>query len=512
MAREPVDVVLHRYGVLANRSIQVSRIPVSQDTYGLVLDELTRRYFVQRQHFADYEAAVSDRQLLEAVRDRRQGRAAEVPVDLDGAGFFFGDPAGAGAQGFHGDPAGRGAQGFLGDPAGGGAKSSAPALVRLRERVVVAHGEDVLARASARVREELTRLRPDADGGPGAEVGPLPALVEDRFALGRYGLAERYRDALLTLLALEVLDSAPPLRPGRLLAVDEPGLAPGEAAVVARLGDLLEASLVRLVQSRRPDRGGPLLLGMARLVALDETRRSGRWTVVGADAEDAGATGREPPGARPALARDLRERAAAGFGSAQAALLGRAADAEAFPELELAEVEAVAHRLVEVERALAARGDGARAREVSPPGRGVRPPAPALSTVGDGDLQRAVAAAQAREAAQLDALVRLYGYNLFTRNCVTEIFRTIEAALRRDVLAREPSLAGAALAERVRGASVARLGGYVEPGAGISFIPAVSVSVVEAGYAVAEVVELPSYRKVRARAGCTTARTRSGSS
>ena len=49
----------------------------------------------------------------------------------------------------------------------------------------------------------------------------------------------------------------------------------------------------------------------------------------------------------------------------------------------------------------------------------------------------------------------------------------------------------------MREASVARLGGYVAPAEGMSFIPAVSASAVEAGYAVSDVVELPSYRKAQ---------------
>jgi hypothetical protein len=120
-----------------------------------------------------------------------------------------------------------------------------------------------------------------------------------------------------------------------------------------------------------------------------------------------------------------------------------------------------------------------------------------LPALGGDDLHRALAAAAEREAAQLAGLKHLYGYNLFTRNCVTEIFRTIEAALRRDLLAREPALAGAALRARVRRASVERLGGYVEPAGAMSFIPAVSAAIVQAGYAVSDVVELPSYRKAQ---------------
>jgi len=363
--------------------------------------------------------------------------------------------------------------------------------VRLRERVKAAHGDDVLERAIRRVHAELSELRPDADAD-----APRP-LAPDRLAPVRYGFAERYRDTVLALLALEALDSARPLRPGSLADGVLPALTSDEVALVERLGEMLEASLVRLVRSRRPDWGFPLLLGMARLVALDETRRSERWAVLDATAPDAVVIRRERMVGEPAFARELRERVEADFRSARATILRRGAVAEAFPEAELAELEASGSRLAQVEDALADGRDAHLAWGALLPGRSVRLPARLLPTLGSGDLHGALAAAAEREAAHLAGLKQLYGYNLFTRNCVTEIFRTIEAALRRDLLAREPWLAGAALDAGVRRASVERLGGYVEPAGALSFIPAVSAAIVQADYAVSDVVELPSYRRAQ---------------
>ena len=234
----------------------------------------------------------------------------------------------------------------------------------------------------SRVHAELSELRPDAD------ADAPPPLAPDRLAPVRYGFAERYRDTMLALLALEALDSARPLRPGSLAGAALPTLTPDEVAVVERLGDMLEASLVRLVQSRRPDWGFPLLLGMARLIALDEARRSERWVVLDATPADAIVIRRERLVSQPAFARRLRERVEADFGSARAALLRRGAVAEAFPEAELAELEVTGNRLAQVEGAFA---DGRDARLVwgAPlPGRSVHLPALRLPALGSDDLQR----------------------------------------------------------------------------------------------------------------------------
>ena len=474
LAREPVDVIRHRYGVLHNRTILVSHIPVSEDTYALVLDELTRRYFVQRQHLADYEAAVNDRRLLEAARDQRMGSSAAAAMVLDGAGLFFDEPAIPSAG-----------------HAAGGSPKARPRRSCVSARASRPRMATTCSSAIRRVHAELSELRPDAD------ADAPPPLAPDRLAPVRYGFAERYRDTMLALLALEVLDSARPPRPGSLAAAGLPTLTPDEVAVLERLGDMLEASLVRLVQSRRPDWGYPLLLGMARLIALDEARRSERWVVLDVTSADAVLIRRERLVSRPAFARGLRERVEADFGSARATLLRRGAEGEAFPEAELAELEVTGNRLAQVEGALADGRDARLVRGGPLPGRSVHLPTRLLPALGSDDLHGALAAAAEREAAQLAGLTHLYGYNLFTRNCVTEIFRTIEAALRRDLLTREPALAGAALAARVRQASVERLGGYIEPAGAMNFIPAMSAAIVQAGYAVSHVVELPSYRKAQ---------------
>src|SRR5262249_11328583 len=113
------------------------------------------------------------------------------------------------------------------------------------------------------------------------------------------------------------------------------------------------------------------------------------------------------------------------------------------------------------------------------------------------DLNTELVGAQEREATHTGALKQLYGYNLVARNCVTEIFRVIEAAFARDVLKQEPTLGGADLEARVRAVSERRLGGYMDPGGPLNFIPATSAVSVQSTYAVTDVEEVPSYRRAR---------------
>ena len=87
----------------------------------------------------------------------------------------------------------------------------------------------------------------------------------------------------------------------------------------------------------------------------------------------------------------------------------------------------------------------------------------------------------------------LHGYDLIRHNCVSEIFRTLDAALGGDSAPDAP----AALRAFVRAESTRRLGGYVDPAGGLNFIPFVSLHRVRENWSVAEAVSLPSYRRFR---------------
>ena len=108
--------------------------------------------------------------------------------------------------------------------------------------------------------------------------------------------------------------------------------------------------------------------------------------------------------------------------------------------------------------------------------------------------------AQAAEAAHgaLDsyrhALEARYRYDLLDRNCVSELFRTIEAGLAS--VAGAPATADRdAIRDFVKSESVRRLGGYIDPVADANFVPFVSSRNVRASWQVAERIHLPSARE-----------------
>jgi hypothetical protein len=156
-----------------------------------------------------------------------------------------------------------------------------------------------------------------------------------------------------------------------------------------------------------------------------------------------------------------------------------------FDEPAWSELETAASRVAELRRADA----GAAALQVQP---GVlMPRGEAAVDVDPGRdfapsrVAELLEASRRRVSEYAASLRRTYGYNLLSRNCVSEVFRTIETAMLESGYAREPP----------RAASHRLLGGYVAPTAGLNFIPIVSAERVRSTYSVAAREELPSYRR-----------------
>jgi hypothetical protein len=440
LRRDDFEGMRHRYTILDNRTLVLHRIPVSEDTFRRLHDEFARRHIAQEQDLRTHDALIADRRLLETLQARLAGHSMPDPPVLEGVGFFFDE-----ARAPELDVVTR--------------ADGPPALVALRDRVGTAHGTGFVDEAMRRLARELSALVP-----------------------GR-GVAERYQDLLVALLALEVLRDARPLREGSLAAAPGPALEGADLELVGRLGEALAGSLVRLVRSDRPDRGYALLIGMARLVALDETRRTGRWTFLDAFAPDAPSIPASQLRGRSRLTQALLDEARDDFAAARLRIDARSASRPGFPERDFVELEAAGNRLGEI-----AAADGSRAMRLE---SGLRLPSreavlavPPLPPMALDELDGELTRAREREEAYEAELRRLYGYDLIGRNCVTEIFRTIDAALAPT----PPDAEGA------RRESTTRLGGHVDVEGTLNFIPTVSAHAVRDTYAIAETIEIPSYR------------------
>ena len=65
---DDLDHFRYRYSVRENRTIHVSRIPVSEETYTLLVERFRRRHFLQTRHLDVIDGLARDRATLEQIR------------------------------------------------------------------------------------------------------------------------------------------------------------------------------------------------------------------------------------------------------------------------------------------------------------------------------------------------------------------------------------------------------------------------------------------------------------
>ena len=450
LARAQFQRFRHLYGDLENRTIQVSRIPVSDETYDLLFAQFARRHIVQRQRLEGLTAARDDRKILEALRD--QGVVA-----IDGLGLFV-DATDTGAD----------------------AADRAPALDALRARVAARLGPGFIADRIAELTARLAALEPESP--------PPTVAADDEIRPPSYRFAARFHDMSQALAALDVLDAARHLRPDAIRSGSAGlPLKPGEAPRLTRLADALEESLVRLMDTTRPDWGLSMLVGMARLIALRETVETAHWLFLDSFPIDAIVLPAIRTSRRRLHLTTIREDNRLQFDMARASLLEAADVADEFPEVDYARLESAVNRWLEVSQAL----DEGRPLRVHAgvllPARPGLPAARRMPSYDRVSLTRAVETATREEVQIAAALARDYPYNLVTRNCVSEIFRELDVALARAAHTENEAA--------IRDESIRRLGGHLAMAGSLNFVPQISALVVEDTYAVSERLRFASYRQ-----------------
>ncbi|UZR30676.1 hypothetical protein [Methylococcus mesophilus] len=339
-----------------------------------------------------------------------------------------------------------------------------PTLAGLRTRALARYGTEGLRTRMTSVRQAILALRP----GPPDDPLPIDARSSPPW---RYRFADRYHDLHALLEAYRLLERAAPLRRE---ACHVPGgrefaLKPGEIETLRTFAGKLEESVAEALDQPRPDQGPGLLAAFARLEALGKTLRYGRLVFLDTLNE--------------------RETAQLSWGSAPPVFTAADADfrlarreltsGRQFDEIGYSLLENAANRRLEARKALAGKAPfHLRTPAGLMPSRPGSPTETVRPALGVEELRDAAAAFLAAESAQRERLEQIYRYHLVERNCVTELFRTLNE-----------SLAG------MNGSGAEALGGRIEP-APVDAIPFVSARRVERQYRVMESFELASRRRL----------------
>lgn len=435
--RETTSDFFHSYALLGNRTIELHRVALSDADLTRALGRFRSRHHAQERQLDVQAALREDRERLEAWHRGESG--AGIPA----LGYF--------RQG--------------GPPSRSVARVSRAIEARHRTGFLSSrHAEAAAAFASARA------------GDPVAWRIEYPKGI-DQLPSFQLGFARRIDGRGATLGALWVLEHRAGLAADATIRPEGPSwwLTAEEITQLERSARALEDELIRLAASERPDWGKPFLVGLARLLAMEESLEARRFVFLDTLPDDARRLGGSLLASRPGVVAQMIR---AGHSQAEAARAGWAS-AEVPGERAWVRIESTANRVHELESAARERRDLRVSRGVLVPSRRAPLRDGAAAPPRD-DLARQIESASAREAGYRDALEDLYRYQLITRNCVSELFHTLNEAVGGSASGSE-----------------AALGGYIDGHTDLAFVPFLSAAAVDREYRVSRRHTLPSWRELQ---------------
>ena len=370
LKRESWEEFRSFYNDLGNRTIHAARLDLPAATRDRIHDHFTMELLRQDTRHQRLDAARARVRLLTALAAGRP-----LPRDLRAAGFFRPEKG-----------------------------SGGPAADRLKKAVSERLGADFFSRRRRQLLESLSQ--------------PPDTLEEF--------INWQERRSLLT--ALEIIDRKRGLDSHCLVAVPaadgREGLDRREQKRLRKIAQEFRETIIKLLTSRRPDRGFPLLLATARYLACNRSLRENRLLLLNACPPQAETIDPLYQAGSQELLALLTRRSRREAARRRQRFFQRPGK---FSEFFWCRLENAATRYTELEAAVSGRlslriypGNAIPAR----PGSGFSavpfPPAAAQSRL------PAARAELARLESRYD---RDFGYNLFSRNCVTELFATLARAL-----------------------------------------------------------------------------------
>ncbi|HIP38400.1 MAG TPA: hypothetical protein EYG88_03270 [Desulfocapsa sulfexigens] len=393
LVREPWDSFRFLYNDLHNRSIAIASLPLDSSVATRIRNHFTELLISQQQFFDNVE------KLEKEIRVTQKIAAGDSEISVKCLGFF--DKSKTDNQ-----------------------------LVTVRDRIAIKLGPDFLQKQLA---ESKTALRFAArDMEQGKRVGErLQELVD-------------WREAIRVLVQGLALSNHALIRPME----EERELGVSEIAYLENFSEYLIVSIVDLLQSSRPNRGETLLLQTARYLAVRHSLMAGRIFSLDPFTEKLRVvqlTDEDIAGGRlKNIQKDLQRQSA-----------GRRD--LFFHEKQHPEI---AFSLLETDRARAwelSQVDDSR-RAVRLLTKITLPSRPGVVSLNlfeaKGKKLQTTAERLQRELKELQKKsLELYGYNLFSRNCATELIRSLNTSFKDKESGKRT------------------LGGWLEADSGLVFIP-----------------------------------------
>jgi hypothetical protein len=450
-----------QYRFLQNRRIHLSHIEVTDETFTRLRSYFKLQFLAQNQQFNQLNQLHKDRLLLRRLlyktNQDNNFLDADFATDLQlkGAGLFFAEQQ-LGSQG----------KDLL--------FKSSPVIKMLRKKIEQRYGPKFLGSRKEQITTHIKLLTPSH--WPEA----IPVLSKDNFPAVINSFADSYTDYLSGLVVIKLLQEEQCLQSDAFFVTHQI-VTLEERQAVEKIREQLTTSLLASVSSSRPDWGYATLINLARIMALDHTLQLGRWVFLDDFSQDSEWVSTDQSNGHAKQIQIQLNDAKTNLEQTRKELL----TLDDLSEARYSQVEMAANRYFELLKVVGhkhIRYIGEKAlptKSVSLPDWQV----PALSQQ---KLTIALSELVAYENKLLEELNEHYRYDLITRNCVTELFRTIDQGLLspQNIAVNQVDLH---LTE-----STKRLGGNVS--ADYNFIPFISFHAVQENYKVTKSEVLKSYR------------------
>ena len=225
-----------------------------------------------------------------------------------------------------------------------------------------------------------------------------------------------------------------PLRPDAFFVTHE-SVTPQEKEILEKLRDQLSLSLLKSSNSDRPDWGYAVLINLARFIAIDLSLQLGLWVFIDDFAMDSEWVSADQFAQNPEQMQIQINDALANLMQTRKALL----NPDNLTEANYSKLEMSANRYFELlkgKQHKAVRYIGEQAL----PTKSISLPDWFVPELTQQQLETALNELDSYENQLLQELAEHYRYDLITRNCVTELFRTIDQALLEpDKVGADPS-------------------------------------------------------------------------
>jgi len=457
---------LYRY--LQNRPLHQSRIEVSEDTLDLLKDQFKWQFLTQERQFKRLDDLHRDRLFIRHLLHRLTADPAWLDADaasvlrLKGVGLFYPEPDHR-SQYPDAELAGQQSLG----------------IQSLRQKIEQRHGTGFLQSRRAEVEAQIKALAPSR----------LPTLDSnssaEKFPTSLYSFSESYSDNLTALFALKILSEAHPLQSDALVLTHFK-ITEAERRHLRQLRDDLETGLIKSIAAKRPDWGYAVLVNLARYLALEASLQSGYWAFIDDFADNS-------EWLRPDQYLEHQPQLRILINDARTAwdrIRQSATSRPRLSEAEYSRIEMAANRYSELLKSEQRRDFRHRGQQALP-AKSIGFPKGPRPNLTKAQLTTALSALDTHEHRLFETLKQSYRYDLITRNCVTELFRTIDQAMSAPYRSEDKPAVPEALTIKE---SEKRLGGYVPMP--YHFIPFVSYQAVQDRYRVLESRDLDSYRGI----------------